>query len=300
MSVMTGIHFFIREPLRFHAKLRMNLKGSEALYYELYLDSLFCSDFIMNFYMLSLTERICGHSATRPRRLLGAAYGAGIYCLTFLLHGGWLPGKIVILAIFSAVGMERIVFGSKSFSGMFKRIFTMAGAAFFQGGIFIFLKNQFPSLFGEWSTILSTLVIGSVAYGAGCFVLDKNRKRNQVCCCVNLQNGQEKITVKAFVDTGNFLVEPISGKPVSIMDEDVLLKLFGGHFPEYYRVVPFCSIGKKKGILRCFEVPKMSVEYQDETRSYENTFIACNTEFKAKDGCPMILNPRLIMNQEEK
>lgn len=275
-------------------------EGSWALYYELYIDSLFFTDFIMNFYVLSLTSRICGRSATRLRRLISAAYGSGIYCITFFLPWGWLPGKIIGGLLFSAVGMTKIAFGDKAKIPFMKLLPAMAGAAFFQGGIFLFVKNQFPTFWGNRDAALCALVIGGASYGAGCFVIEKNKKRNQSFCQVVLQNGLKEVEVNALVDTGNFLIEPFSGKPVSILEENVLLELFDGSLPEYYRVVPFSSIGKKKGMLKCFEIPRMWVEYQDDRRCYEKVYIACNSELISTDACPMILNPKLINNQEEK
>lgn len=274
-------------------------EGGVSLYYELYIDSLFCTDFIMNFYVLSLTSKFCGRTATRPRKLLGAAYGAGIYCTIFFLPGGWLPFKIFAGMAVSAVGMIWIAFGRKKLSVMLKLLATMIGAAFFQGGIFLFVRNQISFIGESDSTVILTLIIGAASYRIGCFLIEKNRKKEQLFCRVKLQNGEKEIQVNALLDTGNFLVEPLSGKAVSVLEETVLLELFGGVLPQYYRVVPYSSIGKQKGILKCFEIPKMWMEYQEENRAFENVLIACNSELPLKGGCPMILNPKLINNQEE-
>ena len=156
------------------------------MYYELYIDSLFCTDLIMNFYVLSLTNRFCGRSATRPRRLLGAAYGAGIYCTMFFLPEGWLFLKLSAGILISALGMVWIVFGCRRIVYLLRLLAAMAGAAFFQGGIFLFVKNQFPLIWGNDLAILSALVIGGAAYISGCFLIEKNKKKEQVFCRVIL------------------------------------------------------------------------------------------------------------------
>ncbi len=268
------------------------------MYYELYLDSLFFADFIMNFYLLGLTNRIRGRSATRLRRFAGAAYGAGIYCMIFFLPPGWAVGKILAGLVLSGVGMTVITFPAKSPSQIGKTILTMAGAAFFMGGIYLFLKDR-VCVFKEGG-ILKGVVLGGAAYGAGCFLLEKSKRKISPECSVILQGTKGNITVEALLDTGNSLTEPVSGRPVSILDEKTLQDLFGGQLPEYYRVVPFASIGKKKGLLKCFEIPKIWVTYQENERVYEKVLVACSEEFAPKEGFRMLLNPRLIKNQEEK
>lgn len=299
---MTGIHFCILEAVLYIIKrqkwIQKKSEGSVTLYYELYLDSLFFTDFIMNFYLLGLTNRIRGRSATRLRRFAGAAYGAGIYCMIFLLPSGWPVGKILAGLIVSGVGMAVITFQAKAPVQIGKTLLVMAGAAFFLGGIYFFLRDRIP-VFKE-EGVLKGVVLGGVAYGAGCFLLEKGKRKISPECSVILQGVTGNITVEALLDTGNSLTEPVSGRPVSILDEKMLLDVFDGQLPEYYRVVPFASIGKKKGLLKCFEIPKIWVTYQENERVYEKVLVACSEEFAPKEGFRMLLNPRLIKNQEEK
>jgi len=176
----------------------------------------------------------------------------------------------------------------------------MLGAAFYMGGIYLFLLERFLLFSNLKDNIFFQLFFGFAAYLSGSFLFEKSRRKNVSFCRVILQNEDKKINVRALIDTGNSLVEPLSNKPVSILDEKSLKELFGGELPEFYRVVPFSSIGKKKGILKCFEIPKIWVEYQEEKRVYEKIFVACSDEFVASERCHMILNPRLIKNQEAK
>ena len=49
--------------------------------YELYVDSLFLINFVMNLYLLILVDQSCMRTATRMRILLGACVGAVVYVL---------------------------------------------------------------------------------------------------------------------------------------------------------------------------------------------------------------------------
>lgn len=288
---MTGIHFLFW--------IQKKSEGSVTLYYELYLDSLFFTDFIMNFYLLGLTKCILGRSATRLRQFAGAAYGAGIYCLTFLMPTGCPIGKILLGLVFSGMGMAVITFLPKHFFQIGKILLAMTGATFFQGGIYLFLKNNIP--FKNYSGgIFEGMLFGGIAYGAGCFLLKKCKRKNTQCCQVLLQGPKEKLKVEALIDTGNSLMDPISKRPVSVLDEKILRNLYGGQLPEYYRVVPFCSIGKKNGLLKCFEIPKIWVVCQENEIICEKVLIACSEDFSPGEGMRMLVHPQLIKNLEER
>jgi len=261
---------------------------------------LFCSDFIMNFAVLCLTGRFCGKSATFLRKALAAAYGAAIFCLIFLLP---VKGRIPALLpgfFLTVTGMIWIVFRPGRGILLLKIAAAMAQAIFFQGGIYLFLRNRVPLLWESERVVLPALVSAGISYIAGKFLMDKNKKKEQLFCRVKLQNGAKEMELDALIDTGNFLTEPISGKPVSVLSEAVLVELFEGNLPVYYRAIPFSSIGKQRGILKGFEIPKMWIEYQEERMVYERILVACNSELQKYDSCTMILNPKLINGQEER
>lgn len=99
-----------------------------------------------------------------------------------------------------------------------------------------------------------------------------------------LSNGNEQ-KVKAMVDTGNLLKDPITNSPVIIIEKNSLnnilpkeildntQKIINGEYEfsdEYFkyaskfRVLPFSSLGKQNGMLLGFKVDKMEAEINDE------------------------------------
>ena len=55
------------------------------MHYELYLDSLFFLNFIMNLYLLMLVDKTAYGMAGRGRQLAGAAVGAACFLVPFLM-----------------------------------------------------------------------------------------------------------------------------------------------------------------------------------------------------------------------
>ena len=101
-------------------------------------------------------------------------------------------------------------------------------------------------------------------------------------------NGKEE-KLKAIIDTGNFLKDPITNTPVIIIEKDGLSEIFpkeilenikeiiNGEYEikddEYinkFRILPFSSLGKKNGILLGIKIDKAEAELNDELITREN------------------------------
>lgn len=264
------------------------------MYYELYIDSLFLVSFMLNLILLCLINRMYGRTATRLRLLAAAAYGAGIHCVVFVLPVFALTIRLLLAWALVVTGMIYIAFRCKSIRQFGRMLPAMGGVMVFYGG-FYYAVNDYSELINEWlGSGIGVLLTGIAAYKAGVFLIGKLRRPRQYVCKAVLETDMGRIETDALIDTGNLLTDPISKKPVSVLDINSVKILFGGNIPEYYRVVPYTSVGRQNGLLRCFEVPKMCILYQEEERILEKILIACADDFTTKAGC-LIINPRLLM-----
>lgn len=75
-----------------------------------------------------------------------------------------------------------------------------------------------------------------------------------------LSGDQGKMEVLALVDTGNGLIEPISQKPVAVLDEEVWKRMRMWMKPERFKMIPYHSIGKERGLLEGYEVDALTVQ----------------------------------------
>lgn len=104
-------------------------------------------------------------------------------------------------------------------------------------------------------------------------------------CNIKVYNDGNEQKVKAMIDTGNLLKDPITNSPViiieknslnNILPEEILQstkKIINGEyeFNEKYfkyasrfRVLPFSSLGKQNGLLLGFKVDRVETEINDE------------------------------------
>lgn len=258
--------------------------------YELYVDTLFLINFVMNLYLLILVNKTCMRTATRMRILAGAGVGAIAYTTAFLVSGpGWLKWPIMLLA---GTGlMLRITFRPQSFRSIMKLFGQLAAYSFLMGGLLLFLGNATP-LFQRWLTRAT----GVIGLGAVVFMLlgtlqeRKTAAERASVCSVKLITESGSVEVEALIDSGNSLTEPISGKPVSVIDKHLFAQLWP-KAPELYRVVPYQSVGKAHGILKGYPVPEMEVEIKGIPRQFFNVYVAV-CEGETISG--MILNPRVL------
>lgn len=267
-------------------------KGDE-MYYELYVDSLFLVNFVMNLYLLLLVNRSMRRTATRFRLVSGAAVGAGLYLVPFLYNGPvWL--KVLTGLVGGTAVMIFVAFRTRTFKAFWLIVEHLLLYSLLMGGTLLFLIGRVPFLRKSMTGISGILGMGAVAFLLFGWV-QEHRGKKECVCRVTLIRGAESICVTALIDSGNSLSEPISGKPVSVIEKDIFTRLWKKE-PDYYRAVPFHSIGKKRGILRGYLIPEIRIEWNGVVKSCRDVYVAVTEEQVSggEKGCRMILNPSLL------
>ena len=93
----------------------------------------------------------------------------------------------------------------------------------------------------------------------------------------------------------NSLVEPISGKPVSVVEQAIIAGLWKDD--ALYRVIPYHSVGKKRGILKAYCLPELRIEIGGILKSCEDIYVAVCEECVSSQESEM--NPiRMILNPD--
>ena len=255
--------------------------------YELYVDSLFLVNFVMNLYLLILVNKSTMRTATRMRIVAGAGVGAVVYVSAFLIG---LPAKwkVPFLLVLGSGLMLEITFRPRSLRSIMKLLGRLGCYSFLMGGLFLFVGGISP-LFQRMLTRLS----GVLGCGAILFLVlgwareRERRKQMDSECRVKLSAGQADVSVIALVDSGNHLTEPISGKPVSVVNPDIFAKLWTEE-PQLYRIVPYRSVGQRHGLLKAYCVPVLELEIDGMRKQIWNAYIAVSEEAGATG---MLLHP---------
>lgn len=268
------------------------------MYYKLYIDSVFILQLVNNLYLLSLSGRILGCTATHRRILLGAAAGAGMVCLAVAVPAGPVFARVFASEIPVSMCMLRITFRIKERRNLIHGSLIMAGCGFFSGSIMIWIMNRFRTVLSAGSGMAVTLGAGFPVYLILKRIIRGFQDRKEDCMrtvSIYVPSRREYMRIQAFLDTGNQLTEPVSGAPVCVISRKLAGEIKSCFRPEKYHAVPFRSIGKENGILHAYELPEMLIEEQGRTIRKEHVILAvCDTGISQESVCQMILHPRLL------
>jgi len=275
----------------------MIMKRMMQMHYELYVDSLFFLNFMMNLYLLILVDRSTLRTATVGRLTAGAAMGALCFLLTFL---GTAPALLKLAAgtLAGCVGMLCIAFPVKGLRMFLQLLERLAVYSFGMGGAILFLiRNAGPAREAV------TSVLGILGMGGLAFLLflrfRYGLKTKDSLCRATLFREEEQLTVLALIDSGNSLIEPISGKPVCVVEREVFERLWK-ETSNGFRAIPYTSIGKKRGILPGYLLPQLCLEADGMLWSFTDVYIAVSDEAISNVGSAdaesvkMIVNPGLF------
>lgn len=287
---MFSCPFFLTKS--FLDSLYNDYEKGDAMYYELYMDSLFLVNFVMNLYLLLLVNQSVMRTATRVRLVLGAGVGAGMYLVLFLFEGAvWL--KMLLGFPIGTFLMIVVAFRVRTLHAFWKICEKLFLYSLLLGGTLLLVMRRLSHLPGF--TIGIFMVLGGGALlGMGIGYLQQRGKNKSYLCKATLIHKNNQVTVMALLDSGNSLVEPISGKPVCVIDKKVFSSLWREE--ALYRAIPYHSIGKKRGIMQGYLLPELRIEVDGMVKICQDIYVAVTEEdiCRTNDGVRMIVNPELI------
>ena len=260
------------------------------MYYELYVDVFFLVNFMMDYILLLIVRRMLQCTATHGRICIGAAIGSLLTCVVMILPIPYTVVKLILFHVFVNTCMIRVGLKIKSIRSFLKAIIMLYIGSILLGGI----MEVFRQYVRVGSFFLVVAIIGYYfVLGIWKFVSYMQRW-NQCHCKVELYLGTKKYQIKGLIDTGNGLRDPISGKPVHILDRATAKRFFGEEYLKDVRYVPYQSIGKKEGVLPAVQFERMCV-WKDTQCWVEKPLIAISEEMISIGGeYEMILNPNVF------
>ncbi len=261
------------------------------MYYEVYLDSIFLICFCMNRYLLGLTNLCLTCTATHVRLWAGAAVGAVGDLLALLAPAPFRP----LLLVAGLYGMAGVTFGCWWGRGLV-RIAEGLGACFFLlGGALTLFLRLLPGSDGGLARSAVVLLLGAVCY-EGIRLMALRRRKNRSGCTVTLYGEDgHSIRIDGLVDTGNSLTEPISGRPVAVLEKRIWEELYPRQSPPGMRVIPYHSVGKPAGTLIGFPVKDMEVEVGGIRRKCREIYIAIWQDRLSETGSyDILLQPAML------
>lgn len=250
----------------------------------IYADVVMGLNFGVDFLLLCASNRLSGYPAGCTRAAIAAAVGsvyAGICLLSrhSMFQSSWLH-------IFSLGLMAVIAFG-------FRRSAVRRGILFFflsmalGGTVFLMGSESFWGIVASGACMTLLCVVGFYGQaGVSCFVP------------VELCYGGKCLRITALRDTGNSLLDPVTGQSVLIVDHQVAHQLTGltreklrdpvgcmGEIPGL-RLIPYKTVGQPGGMLLGLKIPGVKIANTVSSRlvAFAPDSLSTDGEYEALTG----------------
>lgn len=257
-----------------------------------YGELLFAENWIIGSVLLYLTGTVHGIEMIMPGkrlRLLAGSALCGMFSLVIFLPVR-MPMTMLLEAGF-AVAVCAVTFGGGR--DVWKKALTFLLITYFMGGMTmgLLLLTQNEGFYtavgiytGDMKAAMLALFIGIGTATVKQAVRAVSRKKfyGENICPVTMVAGQSRMQTSGFVDTGNGLREPISGKPVALADEALWdhMQSCGLLHAKRYCVVPYESVGGS-GLLEAVRLDALLIGGGDGGSSED----AFSREIRRIKGC---------------
>ena len=271
----------------------------------------------MNYIILFATYVIIKPKVKHPQiriilsSLIGSVYAVIVYLNILSIYSN-IFAKIILSII-----MVYVAFNPKNAKVLLKQILIFYLVSFIFGGctfaLIYFIKPENVKMkngvFVGAYPLKVGLIAGAIAFVTTqiAFKINKSKLNNKnTFFNIQLYYKDQSITVKALLDSGNMLKDPISQAPVIIVERESLSKIIpekvldyigniiGGDetenkqdIQEYLskiRMVPFMSLGKENGMLVGIRLDKIKIETEDIDIQKENVIAGIYEKRLTKDN----------------
>ena len=282
-----------------------------------YLDVVFLENVLMNYIIIFATGVVLKDECKKWRIFAGSLVGA-VYTIVMYLNIIPIYSNFFMKLLLSIV-IVYVAFKPRSVKRLIKDLVIFYLVSFVFGGcvfaLMYFLKPQmaqirngvFVGAYPLKVAIIGGIVAFIVLQISFKIVKTKISKKDMIYTVeVNL-NGKST-QVKALLDTGNLLKDPITSLPVvvieqkslsSVIPEKVLNnidKILGGDIDELtkdkefsktisrFRMIPFSSLGKQNGLLLGIKADNVNIISDEKTEIINNAIIGIYDKSFTKNG----------------
>lgn len=255
-----------------------------------YIDIIFLENLFMNCIILFATAIILKNPIKILRILTSSIIGS-IYAIIIYTSRLQIYSNIFVKIALSAV-MVYVAFNPSKVKSFLKEIMIFYLTSFTFGGVtfalLYFVKPQNISF--QNGVLIGVSPIKIIITGGliGFIIITisfknikgKLTKKDMICDIEIIQKDKTK-QMKAIIDTGNLLTDPITKAPIIIVEKDKLIDIFPknilentinfiegkdvemGEYLSKIRIIPFKSLGKENGLLLGIKVDGVIINYQN-------------------------------------
>lgn len=259
-----------------------------------YLDIVLIENVLMNYIILFATGFIQKIEMKQIRLIISSIFG-GIYALVSYLNIIPIYSSFLMKILLSII-MVYIAFNIENYKKMLKTILLFYLSSFVMGGcalalLYIIMPQNINFengvLVGTYPLKVTIIagIIGFIIIQVSFKINKRQVKKKDMFCMIQVSINKKVQNLKAYIDSGNMLKEPITNIPVIIVEKEKIKNLINVDFEKIlggdeknienikFRIIPFNSIGKQNGILIGVKPDFVKIIFEDNEKYVENVII---------------------------
>lgn len=294
----------------------------------IYAEYVFLENFIMNYFILSLTGKFAKFSSKRIKFILASSLGALYAFVIFFPSLHFLFS--VLMKIACSMLIIIICFTPYHFKDFFRLIgiFYLITLVFGGAGFALFYFSNFNGIVSNGIFYMASISVKNIFISCGvayiliqfCWgYIQERLSKEKIFMDVSIEINNEKVDLRGIVDTGNSLVDPISKYPVIIVEynaienilpieiRNILLKnqifnfnqiiaqLNGSSWITRFRIIPYQALGTENGILIGFKPDNVLIYNDKYYKDIKEIIIAIYNKTLSKTGdYKALLHPDIV------
>lgn len=258
------------------------------MYYELYIDEFFMMNFMMDSLLLLSVRSILRYKTSYTRIFAGGSAGALLTCLTVAApFPVW--AKNLLFYVVTEWVMLLIGLGIRGIREYAKTFSVLCISAFLLGGI---LQAMHPYV--RIGSMFFLMAAVSYCVLTACWhLLTRLKERQRRICDVTLYTENGGVDVRALVDTGNILSDPLSQEPVHVLDCETAARIFDDCTGKGFRYIPYRTVNGT-GVMPTVRIEKMHIHMEEEYRVSAPLIGISKKKLTENGEYQMILNPDIL------
>ncbi len=260
--------------------------------YIVYIDRLFLLQLVQSCVLLLLTRAFLRSTVTLKRIVFASAAGTLLFCVIFLLPGISRNIKVLLFALCSLATLW-LAFRIRTL-----QVFCRAVILYHAAAPLLVASLHAAGRRPAMTTMQASLCAVGIGTAALYILRWEKKSAQAVIVTAILEDGDVKITLEALIDSGNSLYDPISQRPVCVVEKAALEGKIPLDIPEKFRLIPYHSLGKKHGIMQAVEIEKLKVKKEGQELVIEKALLGLYENKVTQSGAyQMILHPALLENR---
>lgn len=287
----------------------------------IYIDVLILQNMAMNFFLLYLLSRVSNNSSKWWKLILASFIGS-IYVIVIFIPSLHILYSLIFKMIVSFI-MVFVGFTPKNIKKFIKLVLIFYTEAFLLGGGIIGL---FYLVYGDIHALDSAFLLSKISgefiivgsfittlfVKIGFDVFESYYKDQDLKVELDIYINGKSCTLKGFVDTGNYLRDPVSGEKVVVSYLNALKdiipvdKLYSGEIENNeeldnddiisrVRIIPYKAIGVENGILKGIKTDMVIARNKNKVKVNKDITIALHDKsFLGEENFDAIAYPEII------